>query len=431
MAENFINDHGLPFCKGCGHSTIANNTEKALNKIGLKPLDVILVTDIGCHGIIDKSFTTHTVHGLHGRSVALGAGVSAGLMARGKKVIVFLGDGGATIGMQHIIDAAHNGYNMTVVIHNNMLYGMTGGQPSEYTPYGFKTPTKPGGSEKASYDICNIVAAAGAPYVRRVLGIGDISEALAEAFARPGFSLVEVMEICPSYGVKSNPEMKLARVVENAGLATTVIADHSAEPYVTNFREGLPSLFNPSQVIPVKESVKMDGEKRIMLCGSAGEGVQVAAELLALAGIRGGLQATKKGSYPVTVGVGFSAAEVILSPGEINYTGTVTPDYMVVTSREGLDFGRKAAGRMQSGTLFLDAGLEAPQTGANIIHFPFREKVGGRNASFMGIFLLLHHSGLLPVKIMTDAFNDNKIAKKVSPDQFLQMLDARNPLPVT
>jgi len=422
MNENFINDHGLPFCKGCGHSTIANNTEKALNKLGLKPLDVILVTDIGCHGIIDKSFTTHTVHGLHGRSVALGAGVSAGLRNPEKKVIVFLGDGGATIGMQHIIDAAHNGYNMTVVIHNNMLYGMTGGQPSEYTPYGFKTPTKPGGSTKASYDICKIVAAAGAPYVRRILGIGDISDALAEAFGRPGFSLVEVMEICPSYGVKSNPEMKLAKVVENAGLATVVIADHPAEAYVTNLREGLPSLLDTIPVIPAQAGISLPQELRVMFCGSAGEGVQVAAELLAVAGIRASLETTKKGSYPVTVGVGFSAAEVILSSTEINYTGTVTPDYMIVTSKEGLDYGRKAAGRMKSGKIFLDESLEAPVTGAEIVRFPFREKVTGRNASFMGLFYFVKASGVFPMDVMLDAFNENKISKKVNPEQFLSLL---------
>jgi 2-oxoglutarate/2-oxoacid ferredoxin oxidoreductase subunit beta len=422
MSETFINDHGLPFCKGCGHSTIANNTEKALAKLGLKPLDVILVTDIGCHGIIDKSFNTHTVHGLHGRSVALGAGVSAGLRDSGKKVIVFLGDGGATIGMQHIIDAAHNGYNMTVVIHNNMLYGMTGGQPSEYTPYGFKTPTKPGGSTKAAYDICKIVAAAGAPYVRRILGIGDISGALADAFARPGFSLVEVMEICPSYGVKSNPEMKLSKVVENAGLATTVVADNPTDPYVTNLREGLPSLISSSNVIPAEAGNSLAGELRVMFCGSAGEGVQVAAELLAVAGIRAGLQVTKKGSYPVTVGVGFSSSEVILSPDEINYTGTVTPDFMIVTSQEGLDYGRKAAGRMNSGRIFLDESLEPPVTGAEIVRFPFREKVGGRNASFMGLFYFINASGAFPMNVMLNTFNDNKISKKVNPDQFLQLL---------
>jgi pyruvate/2-oxoacid:ferredoxin oxidoreductase beta subunit len=422
MSETFINGQGLPFCKGCGHTTIANNTEKALSKIGLKPLDVVLVTDIGCHGIIDKSFNTHTVHGLHGRSVALGAGVSAGLMNPGKKVIVFLGDGGATIGMQHIIDAAHNGYNMTVVIHNNMLYGMTGGQPSEYTPMGFKTPTKPDGSTKVSYDICKIVAAAGAPYVRRILGIGDISEALAEAFARPGFSLVEVMEICTSYGVKSNPEMKLSKVVESAGLATTVLADQAATAYVTNLREGLPSLLSASNVIPSQAETFLTSELRIMFCGSAGEGVQAAAEMLAVAGIRAGLQATKKGSYPVTVGVGFSASEVILSSNEINYTGTVTPDCMIITSQEGLDYGRKAAGRMKTGKIFLDEGLQAPATGAEIVRFPFRGKVSGRNASFMGMFYFLNATGVFPMQVLLDTFNDNKISKKVNPEQFMQLL---------
>ncbi|MFO7614708.1 MAG: thiamine pyrophosphate-dependent enzyme [Bacteroidales bacterium] len=430
MSNTFIKDQGLPFCRGCGHSTIAINTEKALTKLGLQPLDVILVTDIGCHGIIDKSFNTHTVHGLHGRSVALGAGISAGIFNPDKKVIVFIGDGGATIGMQHIIDAAHNGYNMTVVIHNNMLYGMTGGQPSEYTPMGFKTPTKPGGSTKYSYDICKIVAAAGGTYVRRVMGIGDFSDALAEAFGRPGFSLVEVMEICPSYGVKSNPEMKLSKVVENAGLATEVIANLPASPYLTNRREALSSLFSSSDVIPAQAGTRLQagtsthGELRIMMCGSAGEGTQVAAELLARAGIRAGLQATKKGSYPVTVGVGFSAAEVILSPDEINYTGTVTPDYMIITSKDGLDFGRKAAGRMKSGKIFLDESLESPATGAEIVRFPFREKTGARNASFMGVFYFLHDTNLLPVEVMVNSFNENKISKKVSADQFLQWLTA-------
>ena len=132
METKFINTNTLPFCKGCGHANISQNTEKALQQIGLKLLDVILVTDIGCHGIIDKAFDTHTVHGLHGRSVALASGVSAGLNNPDKKVIVYIGDGGATIGMQHLLDAAHNGYNMTVVVHNNMLYGMTGGQPSGF-----------------------------------------------------------------------------------------------------------------------------------------------------------------------------------------------------------------------------------------------------------------------------------------------------------
>jgi hypothetical protein len=201
-----------------------------------------------------------------------------------------------------------------------------------------------------------------------------------------------------------------------------VIADLPAEPYVTNLRKDLPSLLSTTPVIPAQAGTSLPNEMRIMFCGSAGEGVQVAAELLAVAGIRAGLETTKKGSYPVTVGVGFSAAEVILSSAEINYTGTVTPDYMIVTSQEGLDYGRKAAGRMKSGKIFLDESLEAPVTGAEVVRFPFREKVTGRNASFMGLFYFVSASGVFPMEVMSYAFNENKISKKVNPDQFLQLL---------
>jgi Pyruvate/2-oxoacid:ferredoxin oxidoreductase gamma subunit len=175
-------------------------------------------------------------------------------------------------------------------------------------------------------------------------------------------------------------------------------------------------------IIPAEVETSLQHELRIMFCGSAGEGVQVAAELLAVAGIRAGLQATKKGSYPVTVGVGFSAAEVILSPGEINYTGTVTPDYMIVTSREGLDYGRKAAGRMKSGKIFLDAGLEPPLTGAEVVSFPFREKVTARNASFAGLFYFLGSTDVFPMQALVNAFNANKISKKINAEQFLNLL---------
>lgn len=103
-------------------------------------------------------------------------------------MIVFIGDGGATIGMQHLIDAAHNRFNMTVVIHNNMLYGMTGGQPSEFTPYGFKTPTLPEGGQKTGYDICKLISSIdGVSYVARLEGVSDFSEQLAEAFSKKDF----------------------------------------------------------------------------------------------------------------------------------------------------------------------------------------------------------------------------------------------------
>lgn len=412
MDNQFLNTETLPFCKGCGHTTISKNTEKALQQIGLNPLDTILVTDIGCLGIIDKAFNSHTVHGLHGRSVALAVGVSAGLNDPGKKVIVFVGDGGATIGMQHLLDAAHNGYNMTVVIHNNMLYGMTGGQPSEFTPIGFKTPTLPEGAGHQGYDICALVAAAGASYVRRISGIGDISGALQEAFSRKGFSLVEVMEVCPSYGVKSNPGMKLSKLIEDAGLETKVYVDKEPRTYKTPDKNGISSLFSEKLNIKITHHSELDRDIRIFLSGTAGEGIQAAAELFIRAGMKSGLRVTKKGSYPVTVGVGFSASHLILSPDEILYTGAPEPDVVIVTSEDGLAFAQKyISGLDEEKLLLIDSSLKTPETKARVISQPFREQAGGRNAMMFALFRYLNENPFMPMEALLEVFNNSKLSE--------------------
>ena len=422
--KKILTESALPFCKGCGHNHIATNTEKALQLLGLDPLDVVLVTDIGCHGIIDKSFVTHTVHGLHGRSVALASGVSAALNNPNKKVIVFIGDGGATIGMQHLIDAAHNGFNMTVVVHNNFLYGMTGGQPSEFTPFGFKTPTTPNGGEKDGYDICKLIEAVdGASYVSRIEGVSDFSGQLAEAFSKNGFSLVEVMEICPSYGVKSNPGMRLKNVVETAGLKIDTFVNREVDFYNTNFKPETKSLFNESDAIKTLFPVKLDKPVRLMLCGSAGEGVQSAAEFLLKAGITSGLNGTKKGSYPVTVGVGFSAAEIILSSDEILYTGSPKPDVICITSNDGLEYARKTLISMTEGVVCIDSSLPIPETKATVISFPFRERGGAKSASIYSIFYILKLTNMISTEALLHVFNQNKISKKFDLEKMFQALD--------
>jgi len=409
----FLTESELPYCKGCGHLLVAQNTERALQKLRLDPLDVVLVTDIGCHGIIDKSFRTHTIHGLHGRAVALGAGVSAGMNDPARKVVVFIGDGGATIGMQHLIGAAHLGFNLTVVLHNNMLYGMTGGQPSEFTPQGFRTPTLPAGAARAGYDICELMAAAGASYVSRVIGVGDYSDTLAKAFRSKGFSLVEVMEICPSYGVKSNPGMKLARVVEEAGLAVKVFTCRGDKSYKTPASNDPQSLLGPALAVEAGHAHRLDKPIGIMLSGSAGEGIQSAAEMFAKAAISAGLHATKKGSYPVTVGVGFSASEIIVSPETILYTGSATPDVLIITSADGLGYARAAAGRMKGGLLMIDQSLDLPETGAEVVRLPFRERAGGRNSALHSMFQLVERTGIFPLEALKGVFLADRMSGKI------------------
>lgn len=385
METKVLNTNNLPFCKGCGHHLIAQNTAKAIESLGLNILDVVFVTDIGCHGIIDKVLNTHTVHGLHGRSVALAAGISMGLTSN-KKVIVFIGDGGATIGLQHIMEAARLNVNVTVIVHNNFLYGMTGGQLSGLTPKGFNTVITPNGSPYNEHDICSLTYTAGANYVSRVIGIGDFSETIKEALQTPGFSLIEVMEICPSYGVKYNPKRKLQEIVEAANKPVKTWKNNR-QPFEFPQRSVLSNLFDKTPVIEKLDLPKvLNKQIQVVLSGSAGEGVQLAATILCKAAVKHGYNITQKGTYPVTVGVGFSNAEVNISPKEIHYHGLSDPEYLIVTSIDGYDYSKKLISSLkENAVLMLDKSLSIPETKAKVMHVDFRSK-GAKNAQLAALF---------------------------------------------
>jgi pyruvate/2-oxoacid:ferredoxin oxidoreductase beta subunit/Pyruvate/2-oxoacid:ferredoxin oxidoreductase gamma subunit len=424
MNRSFLSTDNLPFCRGCGHSLIARGIEKALQRLDhLDPLDLVVVTDIGCIGIIDKQFHAHTVHGLHGRSVALATGISMGLANPDKKILVLLGDGGATIGLHHIIEAAHRNIDMTVIVHNNMLYGMTGGQPSGLTPCGFRTSTMPEGRPDRGMDLCRMVHGVGAAYARRLVASGDITDALEEAFRIRGFSLVEAVELCPSYGVKFNPDRKPAEIAEAAGISPVVLRNESAAVCVTDFRENTDSLLISVPAPNPEFGHSLAGTMSVILAGSAGEGVQSTAELLALAAISCGLHVTKKGSYPVTVGVGFSLAEVIISTEEILYTGITDIGAALVTSLEGRDKARPRLEKMVSGTIHLDASLETPATGARVESRDYRTPLGPRSASLLCAAHFLKKTGFMPLEALLKAVSASRAGRAVDTDKLVEAVE--------
>ncbi len=420
MKVPFLNTDTLPYCKGCGHSLIAKNTAKALEKLNYQPLDVIMVTDIGCHGIIDKCLNTHTVHGLHGRSTALGAGISFATDDPGKKIIVFIGDGGSTIGLQHIMEASRLNLNMTVVVHNNYLYGMTGGQTSGLTPTGFNTTTSFDGNPFEGYDICALSHTAGAAYVSRIMGICDFSDNLAIAFSTKGFSLVEVLEICPSYGMKLNPRRKLAEIVESSGRKPGEWTNNR-EPYELHQGQKNQDLLATLPLIKKGFKSYLKKPLSMVVSGSAGEGVQLSAGLISKAAISSGLHISQKGSYPVTVGVGFSTAELNLSPGHINFHGINVPDMIIVTSQDGLAHNRKRIEAMKSGKVFIDSSLEVPQTGADVIRYDFRS-VGERNASVFAVFFWALKSGIISTESLFKVIQDEGKGDKLPMDKIKDAL---------
>jgi 2-oxoglutarate/2-oxoacid ferredoxin oxidoreductase subunit beta len=411
MNTPILNTRSLPFCKGCGHDLIAKNVALAIENAGIDPLDVVLVTDIGCHGIIDKAFNTHTVHGLHGRSVALGAGITLALSDRGKKVIVFLGDGGATIGLQHIIEAARMNLNMMIVIHNNMLYGMTGGQTSGLTPTGFRTTTASEGNPFSAHDMCALTHTAGASLSTRILGVGDYSGRIGEALKTEGCSVVEIVEICPSYGVKLNPKRKLSEIMDTMGHPEGIWRNQRPA-YINNGEPTINDLTHKLTVVEPRFTGNLDAPYSIILTGSAGEGVQLAASILSRAALLSGLHVTQKGSYPVTVGVGFSTSELNLSPTEINYNGMQNPDAVLVTSTDGLNHNIKKINQMQRGLLIIDSGLETPATGASVHSEDFRI-TGARNAALASLLRFSALTGIICHEAIIDAVNDLGLSGKV------------------
>jgi pyruvate/2-oxoacid:ferredoxin oxidoreductase beta subunit len=422
MSERFLTGEALPFCGGCGHDSITRSTAAGLAKAGLDPLEVVLVTDIGCHGIVDRFFRTHTVHGLHGRSVALGAGISAGL-GRGR-VVVFVGDGGAVIGLQHLVEAAARNFALTVVVHNNMLYGMTGGQPSSVTPEGFRTATTPQGKKGPGYDLCRILHSAGAAYCRRVAAPGDFSDAVAEALAVPGFALLEVLELCPSYGIRHNPGRKPAEIAREAGLEFETLRNPDRPVLGLARRSGMPSLLE-MEPIELRRRTVLQRPFTVLVSGSAGGGVQQAAELLARAAVASGLHVSKQGSYPVTVGTGYSAAEVIISPEPVLHTGIEALQAAVVTSAEGLAHARPRLAAMAAGAvLVIDDSLEVPETSAQVWQAPFVREAGGRGAALSALAWLLKRRPVVPVENLVELSGAGPAGRGASLAVLLEKLEA-------
>ena len=390
----------MPFCPGCGHGANTKSVSKAFENLGYTTKDVIMVSDIGCTGLVDPLFASHTIHGLHGRSPALGAGVALGLNRTDKKVVVLQGDGGATIGLQHILEAARRNIDMTLVVYNNLLFGMTGGQMSGLSTNDFKD-FKQSVDDADPYDIVNLAHQSGAAYAVRVKNLKEYTKVLEKAYETPGFALVELASLCTSYGMKKVAEFKNFVADEEELFNERPVGispERETKPLIENL-EGLNVHFEAN----------MNTDKiGIVLAGSAGGGVQSAAIMLAQAGMLAGLHATMKGEYPITVGTGFSVAEVILSKNPINYTGLEKPDTMLIVTDDGW---KKVADRVADNTkVYIDDRVENPN---NFESKPFNKKAGKKGAALSAIANWLNDSKIFPVEALEKVVENHKYAESL------------------
>ena len=185
------------WCPTCGIGTVVKCYASALENSGLDLDKVCVVSGIGCTGRVAGYMKLDGFHATHGRAVPFATGLKLGRPEL--NVTVFSGDGDLSgIGGNHLIHAARRNIDLLVVLVNNFIYGMTGGQNAPTTPQTAKSSTMPYGNFERPFNLPHLVASCGANYVARwtCLHIRRLTAAFEEALQRKGFRFIEVIAPC-------------------------------------------------------------------------------------------------------------------------------------------------------------------------------------------------------------------------------------------
>ena len=193
------------WCPGCGIGIVLGAIIRAVARMGLEKDAVAMVSGIGCSGRMPVYVDFNTVHTTHGRALAFATGIK--LAKPQMKVLVVMGDGDAlAIGGNHFIHACRRNIDLSAIIINNSIYGLTGGQYSPTTPLGATSVTTPYGNLEPAFDIAKLAEAAGAAFVARstVYHALELDGFIARSSEKKGFSVVEVLSDCPIHYGRAN-----------------------------------------------------------------------------------------------------------------------------------------------------------------------------------------------------------------------------------
>ncbi len=188
------------WCPGCGDFGVLKALKQALPELGLTPDEVLTVTGIGCSGKLNSYLDTYGFHTIHGRSLPVAR--AAKLANDGLEVIAAGGDGdGYGIGGNHFIHTARENHDMTYIVFNNEVFGLTKGQTSPTSPKGHKSKTQPHGSAKSPLRPLSTSLNAGATYVARTAAVNpnQAKEIIKEAIEHDGFAHVDFLTQCPTW----------------------------------------------------------------------------------------------------------------------------------------------------------------------------------------------------------------------------------------
>ncbi len=241
------------WCPGCGDYSVLSAITKALAMIGRPPHEVAVVSGIGCSSRIPAYTSCYGFHGVHGRALAAATGLK--LARPDLTVLVTGGDGdGYSIGGNHFLHACRRNVDLTYVVMDNHVYGMTKGQPSPTTEPDWDSKLAPGGTHIRVFHPLVVALAAGANFVARAFS-GDpngTAALIAQAIRHPGFSFVEVLSPCVTFRPEQrdwktqvhaspieatdDPVRAARRVMTDDGLNIGVLFAGNRAPYVPERR---------------------------------------------------------------------------------------------------------------------------------------------------------------------------------------------------
>jgi 2-oxoglutarate ferredoxin oxidoreductase subunit beta len=261
--KDFRNNVKPNWCPGCGDFSIQAAIQRAAANVGLEPEQLAIVSGIGCSGRISGYINAFGFHGVHGRSLPIAQGLK--MANRELTVIASGGDGdGFAIGMGHTVHAIRRNMNVTYIVMDNQIYGLTKGQTSPRSAEGFKTKSTPQGSVETALAPLEIALASGATFIAQSFSsnLKQLTMIIEEGIKHNGFSLINVFSPCvtfnkintyewfkehivdleeiPDYD-PSNRVMAMTKLMETNGMLTGLIYQDktrkSYEHLISGFKE--------------------------------------------------------------------------------------------------------------------------------------------------------------------------------------------------
>lgn len=365
------------WCPGCGIGIVLGSLIRAIDHLGLDKDEIALISGIGCTGRMPVYADFNTMHTTHGRALAFASGLK--LFRPDMHVIVVMGDGDAVaIGGNHFIHAARRNIDITAVIVNNAIYGMTGGQYSPTTPLDSLATTSPYGNIEQPIHICDLAMASGAAFVARstVYHAHELDKLIERGLRKKGFSVIEALSYCHiTFGRlnKKGTAVDMMRVLKEDSVTSAaaqqlqpgdkaqkivrgVLADRDFPEYTDQYAQIMERARAVAPVGPQSEDEpaatslsawaqcdisnrdQVDKRFEIRLAGEGGQGMILAGLILAEAAtIYDGKNAVQTQSYGPEARGGASRSEVVISNGDIDFPEVILADFLLAMSQEACD----------------------------------------------------------------------------------------------